>query len=170
VISVALALLAAGCMGPRPVHRGPDVVKVPEGFIYDPGMQGGRNLFPARPKVLERGYTTAAIADEENSNIYIAQYDGATTEDQVAEAVRAEQERYGYAEYSALEPLTVDKRPAWGWSETQRRKDGTVAALEYRVVVSYDDATYLVEFFTSHQHFMDAARLKDVVASFEVND
>lgn len=167
---VAAACVLAGCMGPRPLHPGPDVVKVPEGFIYDPNLTAARNLFPERPKVLERGYTTAAIADEDQSLIQITEWGGPTTREETEQAVRTEFERYPHFDPGPVEALTIDGREAWGWIQTQPRGAPQATAMEYRAVVSYDQATYLVEFFTTHQRFLDPQRLKDVVASFVVND
>jgi len=167
---VVIVVVVAGCGGQRPLHKGPDVVKVPEGFIYEGHTEAARNLFPERPEVLERGYTTAAIGDDDHSSISITQYDGSTTRQQVEDAVRAEQRRYGYASYSAIEPLTIDRREAWAWTETQPGSRWSHGAMTYRALVSYPDASYLVEFYTSHKRYMDPDRLRTVVASFEVND
>ena len=167
---VALLVIAAvvGCEE-RPTHKGPDVVRVPEGFIHDPGMSGGRNLFPDRRQVLQRGYTTAAIMDDDHSTIMITEYDGPTTAAQLADAIRAEQERYQYADYSAIEKLVIDRQEAWGWMQTQPKAPAPVRTMNYRVVVSYPEASYVVEFFTTHARFLDhPERLKDAVTSFRV--
>jgi hypothetical protein len=169
---IALSLMAlalAGCQA-RPVHRGPDVVKVPAGFVYDANVQAARNFFPERPKRLERGYMTAAIMDEEHSSITITKYDGPTTREQVEAAVRAERERYGYADYAPIESLTIDHHPAWAWTELQPKNAPRWTAMNYRAVVSSEDATYLVEFYTTHERFLDASKLGAVVTSFVVNE
>jgi hypothetical protein len=164
-----IALALVGCQA-RPTHRGPDVVRVPAGFVYDANVQAARNFFPERPKRLERGYMTAAIMDEDHSSITITQYDGAATREQVEAAVRSEQERYGYADYGPIESLTIDHHPAWAWTELQPKNAPRWTAMNYRAVVSYEDASYLVEFYTTHQRFLDAAKLAEVVMSFHVND
>lgn len=170
--SAALLLVAAlaGCER-RPTHKGPDVALVPAGFVYEPGVTAARNLFPERPKVLERGYTTAAFMDDDNSNIMITEYDGPTTAAQVEEAVLAEQKRYGHADYGPIEPLEIDRHEAWAWTQTQPKGAPQVRAMQYRVVVSYPEATYLVEFYTTHRRFLDRPdQIKESVASFRVRD
>jgi len=169
--AVLMALvMVAGCGGGRPLHKGPDVAGVPEGFIYEGHVESGRNLFPDRPKVLERGYTTAVYLDQDHSNITITQYNGPTTREQVEAALGLEQQHYGESRVSALENVTIDRKEAWAWTITQPGDRWSNGSLTYRAMVSYPDASYLVEFYTSHKQFMDANRLRAVVASFEVND
>jgi hypothetical protein len=160
--------MAAGCSS-RPLHHGPDVARVPEGFVFDPGFEAP-GLFATRPPVLQRGYVTAAIADDDHSDIGITQYDGAATGEQVAAAITAERERRGDTEYGTIESLTIDRKPAWGWTETRRHTNGAIRVMAYRAVVSYGHASYLVEFYTSHARFMDASKLRAVVTSFVVSD
>jgi hypothetical protein len=160
----------AGCGGGRPLHKGPDVAKVPEGFIYEGHVEGGRNLFPERTRIMGRGYTTAAIADDDHSTISITQYAGPTTRQQVEEVLSVERKVYKYSKFSPIEPLTIDGHEAWAWTETQPGDRWSHGAMSCRAVISYPDASYLVEFYTSHKRFMNADRLRTVVASFEVND
>jgi hypothetical protein len=165
----ALLLVAAatGC-DQRPTHKGPDVVAVPEGFIYNPGMSAYRNFFGDRRKVLERGYTTASMADDDQSTITITEYDGPTTAAQVEESVRAEAEHY--ADCGPIETLTINKQPAWAWTQTQPKGAPKARSLNYRMVVSYPDASYLVEFYATQPRFMDhPERLKQAVMTFKVN-
>ena len=167
---VMAMVIVGGCGGRRPLHNGPDVAGVPEGFIYEGHLESGRNLFPDRPKVLERGYTTAAFLDNERSNITITQYNGPTTREQAEAALGLEQKHYGEQWISALETLKIDRQEAWAWTVKQPGDRWSNGSLTYRAVVSYPDASYLVEFYTSHKQFMDANRMRAVVASFEVND
>jgi len=168
MVGLTVILFAAAC-GSRPLHHGPDVARVPAGFVFDPGFQTA-GLFAERPAVLQRGYVTAVMGDDQHSDIAITQYDGATTAEQIAAAIAADRERRGDTEYGAIEPLTIDRKPAWGWTETRRETNGVIRVMGYRAVVSYGRASYLVEFYTSHARYMDASTLKGVVTSFVVTD
>lgn len=168
VCTISLLTLFLGlhlhCSGPE--REGPQIPKVPEGFIYDANASQGRNVFPDARQVRQSAWTT--LGEDEHSSIFFTTYRGAATREEVA-AARADQEsRYGsYMEYGPLEDLTIDERPAWGWLETQWYRE-EIASLEYKAVVVYDSLSYAVEFHSSEPRFMDAATLKALVETFRV--
>ena len=170
-ILILSAIALAGCGGGRPLHKGPDIAHVPEGFIYEGHLESGRNLFPGRSKTLQRGYTTAEFMTHDYSTITITQYAGPTAREHVEAALELERQHYGpHATISDIETLQINRQDAWAWSIREPGDRWSEGALTYRAVVTYPNESYLVEFYTSHKKFMDPNRMRTVVASFEVND
>ncbi len=161
-----LLCFSAGCSGPK--REGPQVQNVPEGFIWDANASKARNVFPKQPKVRQGAWTTMALGDEDHSSIYITTYQGNTDRREIAGARQDFVNRYGdYLEFGPLEDLRIDGRDAYGWLETQHYQ-GELASYEYKAVVPYDTLTYAVEYYSSHERFMDPEAMRALVTSFIV--
>lgn len=167
-IRVALLVVGlglAGCSTPR--LEGGIVTDVPPGFGFDANATGGRNAFPERDLLYERTWARISM-DDTYSGITVKAYAGPLTADEAEATHRWQGERWGYADYSAIEPLTIDGRPAWGWLETQAKPGGPVLALTYRAMVGYDDETFLISYHSNQHEYLQEAHLRDVVTSFEI--
>jgi hypothetical protein len=159
LIAVLITVPACG-----PTYReGPNVAGVPEGFRYDANMTSGRPVLPNRTQIGQSGWITPFA--EEHSSIMFTQYSGAADEAEVRAVLDAYARRYTHQKYGAVEAVTIDKRPAWGWYSEQHLK-GKLASLEYTAVIPYDDVTWAVEFYASHPRHRDPELLKKLVTSF----
>ncbi len=167
LLVVGLMLSAgASCSGPK--REGPQVQDVPEGFIWDANASKARNIFPDERMVRQGAWTTMAIGDEDNSSIYITTYRGASDRYAIADAREDQVRRYGnHVDFGPLEELEIDGRDAYGWLETQHYK-GELSSYQYKAVVPYDTLSYAVEYYSSHQRFMDPEAMRVLVTSFIV--
>ncbi len=167
IVAYTIGALALGlnlhCSGPQ--REGPQIPKVPEGFMFDANASKARNILADEWQLRQEAWVT--MGDEEHSSIYFTTYRGAVSREEVAAAHDAQASRYGYLEYGPLEDLTIDGRAAWGWLETQVYR-GKLASLEYKAVVAYDSLSYAVEFHSSEPRFLDPAALKALVETFRV--
>ena len=169
--TLGAALLAAilglsACSGPK--REGPQIPKVPEGFLWDANARKARNIFPDDRKLRQGAWATFAIGEDDHSSIYITTYRGPCTPNDVADARQDHVRKYGgHVEYGPIEDLTIDRRDAWGWLETQRYKD-RISSYQYTAVIPYDTLTYTVEFHSSQERFMDPAFMRDLVGTFIV--
>jgi hypothetical protein len=163
---LAAAAGLAACGPSRLLHEGPDVAIVPAGYVMSPNCSSGRVVFPEREVALQRCYFRMRIDDDgEHGSIVITEFPGDCTRE-LAEAARAGlAARHRECQYGPLEEMTVDRRPAWGWMESQSL-EGEVRALQYKAIVAHEHATYSVEFYSSEKRTMDEALMRKVVASF----
>jgi len=163
----AAAVLAVsalfGCTGPR--MEGGQFKHPPTGFVFDANAREGRPVFPDREAIDVRAWMTMG---EDHNSIFVTEYEGPATREQVQAARDAQEKNYGnYLDYGNLEEMTIDGRPAWGWLETQHYK-GKLSSYEYKAVVSYDDVSYAIEFFAGREDWRDEHKLRAFVKTFEV--
>lgn len=158
---VALAAVVPAC-GPT-YREGPNVTGVPEGFRYDANMTSGRPVLPNRTQIGQSGWITPFA--EQHSSIMFSEYTGAADEAEVRAMLDDYARRYRHAKYGAVEAVTIDERPAWGWYVEQHLQ-GKLASLEYQAVIPYGDVTWSVEFYASDPRHRDPALLKKLVTSF----
>lgn len=159
LIPVLLAGLAAGCS--REPERG-RIGRAPEGFLFDANATAARHVLPDRELIDQDGWFTAG---DPGSSIMISRYEGAADAAEIEAAHDDLAGRYGYAEYGEIEELTIDRRPAWGWLETQRL-DGRLASLAFTAVIPYEGDTYTVEFSSAEPRFLKAEALRKTVSTF----
>jgi hypothetical protein len=157
-----LVLGAAGC-GPT-LREGPNITGVPEGFLYDENATSGRPVLPQRRLVSQSGWMTL---NEPHCSIMFTEYEGVADAGEISAARSEYARRYTHETYGALEPLKIDQRAAWGWTESQTLR-GALASLEYTAVVPYDDATWTIEFYAADPKHRDPAFLKQLVTSFRL--
>jgi hypothetical protein len=170
VVACLVGLAIAACYE-RPLREGPQLRRFPEGMKYDGNMSYGRLVFPERKPVRQRGYMSMPVIGEDgpHTSIAITEYAGVTTEDEALRAQQAIAIRYPRDKCTAIEPVTIDGRPAWGWFEHQYdHKSQERASLEWNVIVSYDATTYTIEFFSNDPKMWVPEMMKDVVSSFVV--
>lgn len=160
ILIAAVAIVVPAC-GPT-YREGPNVAGVPEGFRYDANMTSGRPVLPNRTQVGQSGWMTFS---EQHSSILFTQYQGVADEAEVRAVLDDYARRYTHQKYGAVESITIDKRPAWGWYSEQHLK-GRLASLEYTAVIPYDDVTWAVEFYASDPRHRDPELLKKLVSSF----
>lgn len=153
--------LAAGCA--REPKRG-RIGRAPEGLLFDANASAARLVLAGRELIDQDGWFTAG---DLGSSIMISRYAGSAGTDEIEAARAGFAGRYTYAEYGELEELTIDRRPSWGWLETQSGS-GHVSAMAFTAVIPYGDETYTVEFWSAEPRFMDADALRKTVATFGV--
>lgn len=157
-LALGLACLLLGCTTSR--LTGPQITKVPAGFGLDLNASGARKVFPDRDVVNERGWFRTQ--GERHGSVLITEFEGQASEQDLRDA-RAELERKyttKHFSYGPIESFKLDGRPAWGWFERQS------TSREYVAVVSYPDATFSIEFYSSIKEHQDDELLKKHVASF----
>jgi hypothetical protein len=160
---LAAVLMASGCSTPS--LEGGQFEKPPVGFLFDANASKSRDLFPDSETEDQRAWMTLG---EDHNSIFITQYRGTVTREQVQAARDALESKYGhYLGFGNLEEMTIDGRPAWGWLETQDYK-GECASLEYKAVVGYEETFYAVEFFAGRQDWRDENKLRIFVKTFKV--
>lgn len=161
LLASLLILTAASCSTPR--MEGPNIADPPEGFVYDANGSQSRNIFANEDIIRQSSWTRP---NEDNyCSITMTEYRGPATRQDTQEALDYFIKRYGYQEYGPLENLTIDGRPAWGWTETQFHK-GEQASLAYKAVVSYEGNCWAVEFFARDPAWQNKERLKATISSF----
>lgn len=162
-----LVLWVGGCS--KPLIEGSQVRKVPAGFLFDLNASAARLVFPERKMLDQRGYGTLGLNDE-HCSIMITEYSGATPYETVHTAYEAVKKKYPHNHrYGPLEPLFIDKQPAWGWLETQIYK-GEVSSLKYVAVISHEGegVTFSVEFYAAEKKYMDEGFMKETIQTFTV--
>lgn len=168
VAVVGVAVLT-GCS--PPTFEGPQIQEPPEGFRYDANAEQSRNVFPDREELWQGAWFRIETVNDDHASIFLTAYRGGAGREQVEAAREAQASRYarpGRMRYGELEELRIDGRTAWGWTESQYRSDGSVAALQYKAVVPYDTVTYAVEFFSTLEPWMDVDTLRATVMTFAV--
>lgn len=163
-VAVVAVIALAGCDARKPLKEGAQLTDVPEGFMFDPNMRGGRPVFQERTKVRQRGYMT--FGEDVHGSIMITEYAGTTDKRDAERARAALATRYPKQTYDALHEITLDGRPAWAWFEETSYK-GRMRR-EYKAVVSYDDVTYTIEFSTNDPHHRERAFMEHTVGTFVV--
>lgn len=171
VVAILLSLCAlasSGCSRPQVV--GPQITRIPPGFMFDANATGARLVFHERPKVDQRGYFYMTRNDE-HCSIMITEFAGPTTVEEARAARDHHRRTYGNQEYGAFESFRIDGKEAWGW-ETRQTYGGELASVAYQAVVSCPerDATYTVEFYAGVDRFMDPDLLRDTARSFRVKE
>lgn len=164
VLIAGVAVLAQTACSKHTFRDGPQIGRQPEGFVYDGNAEAARLVLPDREKVRQRGYGTMT---EPHNSIMITEYAGATSDEEILAAREASRKRYSYLKYGEVEELVIDKRPALGWTESQF-VGGELASIEYVAVVSYEEATYSVEFYASQLKYQNKAYQKEIVSTFFV--
>jgi len=170
IAGLALALLLLGSLGAsKPPYGMGYIPKRPAGFVFDANAKQARNVYPDREELDQYAYGTISMSDEKYCSIFITQYAGGSTREDVQKARDLQEKLYGNSmDYGPLEQLTIDEHPAWGWLETQYY-EGEVTSLEYKAVVSYDTVSYAVEFFAHDPQYLEAGFLRDLVTTFELS-
>lgn len=168
---VALLLgLSAGCGGGTTAGylELPQLRETPEELGFFSTIKSARVPLPGRKVVQQSGYGPPGGAEPTDSAyITITEYEGAATRGEFQEARDKYAERYKSEQYSEIEDLTIDGRPAWALTETSVYK-GKVSTVTYTAVVAYPDRTFSIEFAARKAEWQEPAYLKRVVASFEV--
>ncbi|MGV8042144.1 MAG: hypothetical protein AB2L07_19480 [Thermoanaerobaculaceae bacterium] len=158
---VVLALVACA-----PINEGPVLGKVPEGLAYTSTMQAARVPLPRRAVTRQLGYVRPGGADWTTS-VVITEYSGATSAEEVSAARDEYARRYTSTEYSEIEGMGIDGRPAWGWYERQRSKERLVD-MQLTAVVAYPSASYSIEVSTSDPRLQSEGTLREVALSFRI--
>ncbi len=165
-IAILLLLCLLGCSTPR--LDGPNISKPPEGFMFDANASSARTVFPE--EYIKRQFGWAKPSEENYCSIMMTEFSGSVTRTDVQAAKDYLEKRYNVPqEYSALEVVTIDKREAWGWLETQYYK-GELTSLEYVAVISYEDCCYSIGFYAKDPAFRDLEILREIVCSFRKGD
>ena len=159
-----LICLLSTCAKPR--MEGPQIPNPPAGFMYDANASQARNVFPDREIIRQHAWSTRN--DDTHSSIYMTEYSGSSSREQVQTARDYQEDRYGgNYQYGPVQDITIYEQPAWGWLETQYHK-GDICSLEFKAVVTIENVTHAVEFFSKDPRFMNEAVLCDLVCTFEI--
>lgn len=160
VLAFVALLPLAGCSA----VDGPQLGRVPPGLGYISAV------VPSSPPLTKRfvqrqfGYVTAGDVYE---RVTITEYAGMATTDEIIRSREELADRSRGDELGEMDYLTVDRRPAMGWSTAFRVNERTYAR-GFTVVVPYRYRTYSIEYFTRDERNQDASYLRSVVASFHV--
>lgn len=162
VVIVALAGLA--CI--TSAIEGPQLQAPPPQFGMHDDCQaltpGFEDWTRATRDGLPMGQRCYGLVREPPATITITAFEGPTTRDEVEAVVASQQQvdAQGY-EYSDLTETVIDGRPAWGWMRVSE------ASRKYQAVVSHEDVTFLLDFYTADPKYFDEAFLASTVASFK---
>ncbi|MEQ1854988.1 MAG: hypothetical protein ABL963_00880 [Longimicrobiales bacterium] len=157
----------AGCEVPN--FEGPQIQEPPQGFLLAPDSYQQRRLFPE----LEITFHAAWVESiDDFSTIYIDGHPGALGFEDVVNA--REQVRLLAMDpdirFGEVEPLLVDGRDAWGWSERVESPTRGLESVAFRAVVPYDTISYAIEFYTGDPSIKRVApdTLKAIISTFAV--
>lgn len=165
LIAIGLGLGLVCCSRPR--FEGPQIQNPPPGFGFDANATQGHNVFMNRRPARQMAWWKGVRDDEPHSDIFITEYTGRSSREEIAAAREAQAARYSsYTDYGELAPITVDEHSAWAWVETPRYRGAH--SMEYKAVIPYDNATYAVEFYSNDPEWMDPGRMQAVVATFAI--
>lgn len=161
-------LATSACEMPR--FEGPQVQAPPAGFFIQDGTSASHSLLPHMRPSFHTAWVHTDLSGV--STIFIDGYSGkATIDDAMAavEIMRAEA-RDPDTHFGGIEALTIDGRPAWGWSERVESVQRGLVEVSYRAMIPYDTITYTVEFTSGEPSIKLAApdTLRATVASFAV--
>jgi hypothetical protein len=171
-LSVALASVAwlgtAGCTVPN--FQGPQIQNPPRTFLLTPDSYQQRRMFPEREVTSHSAWISTAAGPY--SGIYVNGHPGVIgLEDALTawEAARAAPEHPDVS-FTELQPLMIDGREAWGWEERMETAARGLEWVRYRAVVSYDSASFAIDFYAGDPLIKSAApdTLRAVIASFAV--
>jgi hypothetical protein len=166
-VTIAAALVACDV----PNFEGPQIQEPPQGFLLAPDSYQQRRLFPERDVVFHAAWVESI---DDFSTIYIDGHAGMLGfEDAVAarEGVRRSATDPD-VRFGEVEPLQVDGRDAWGWSERVETPTRGLVWVAYRAIVPYDSVSYAIEFYSGEPAIKRAApdTLKAVIASFGIGE
>ena len=167
---LAAGLVATACS--RPNYEGPQVQEPPIGFRLDINSTQSREVFPGRKHRSQVAWWQIDSDADEHTSIFVTGYPGPSSREDISNARNEQENQYGSERqvYSALETIPVDERTAFAWSETQFNRDGDVVAVAYKAVVSYDDATYTIEFFSDEAEWLNVSSQREVVKTFAIGE
>ena len=163
---VLVPLVAAGCDLPR--FHGPQIQSPPPAFTMNPEADQQRRIFPELQPIHHDAWVEASGGNF--SGIYIDGYRGVLTTEQIEGARQAAIAAYEpHVEVTELEPLRIDGRAAWGWTELWRPPGRGLVWVAYRAVIPYDTISYAVEFIAGDPGLkVRPDSLRTIVASFAV--
>jgi hypothetical protein len=107
------------------------------------------------------------------SGIYVNGHPGVLTEDDVYAALEAGRlVAEADVTFGGIEPLTIDGRRGWGWTERLETPELGVDWVAYRAVVPYDTISYAIEFYGNDPGLKRTApdTLRTIVTSFAVGE
>ena len=145
IAAVVATGIGAGC--DVPTFEGPQIQEPPQGFLLAPDSYQQRRLFPERELVFHAAWVESI---DDFSTIYIDGHRGVLGLDEVA-AAREEARLLAQdpdVRFGEVEPLSVDGRDAWGWSERVESPERGLVWVAYRAVVPYDSVSYAIEFYS----------------------
>jgi hypothetical protein len=154
-----------------PNFEGPQIQEPPQGFLLAPDSYQQRRLFPEREVVFHAAWVESI---DDFSTIYIDGHPGVLGFDDAVAAREAARlaaidpdVRFG-----EVEPLQVDGRDAWGWSERVETPTRGLVWVAYRAVVPYDTVSYAIEFYSGEPAIKREApdTLKAVIATFGIGE
>jgi hypothetical protein len=161
VLCLVLLLLTAACAKKGP--KQPQVAHVPEGMLHDANLESARLVLPGFELLDQDGWMSL---NEPHRSIVFSEFEEVAAEEDVINAVTRAAARYTSAEYGEIEPLTIDRRPAWGWFERQYIDD-ELAGIQFAAVIPYEDRTWTVEYYVSEPGEADTDEsLRNLVGSF----
>lgn len=171
LLAGALVLLTlVACGGPE--RPGPNVQKVPAGFMYDANAYQGRKVFRDVEPLDESGWF--AMRGEDHSSIMITTYTGVFDSGEIRAARDAHARQWGRksravggTDYGDVEEVEIDGHTAWAW-ESRQYFDGALASVEWTAVIPYQDIeqTYAVQFHAGIEDHMDPGLIRETVQSF----
>jgi hypothetical protein len=166
---VLLAVAAAVAACDVPNFDGPQIQEPPQGFLLTPNSHQQRRLFPERELVFHAAWIESV---RDFSTLFIDGHLGALGLEDVI-AAREEARRFAIdpdVRFGEVEPLRVDGRDAWGWSERVETPTRGLVWVAYRAVVPYDTITYAIEFHSGEPSIKREApdTLKAVISTFAI--
>jgi len=165
--ALAAMLALAACDVPN--FEGPQIQEPPQGFLLAPDSHQQRRLFPERELVFHAAWVESI---DDFSTIYIDGHRGALGFEDVV-AAREEARRVADdpdVRFGEVEPLRVDGRDAWGWSERVETDRRGLVWVAYRAVVPYDTISYAIEFYSGDPSIKREApdTLKAIISTFAI--
>lgn len=158
-----LAMALGGC---APINEGPVLARVPEGLAYSNGIRAARAPLPHRAVTRQLGYVRPGGTDWTTS-VVITEYSGATDAAEVSAARDELARRHTGTDYSDVEGMGIDGRPAWGWYERQLDK-GRITSMQLTAIVPYEAASYSIEVSTSDPRLHSEVTLREFALSFHI--
>jgi hypothetical protein len=163
-VVLALALALAAACGGRSLREGAQMLEVPAGFELRDSVQSPNDVLPGFDRLPQRAYL---LHDKGRvAAITISEYPHVVGEREVRAAYETQRAKVDFATFGELEPVRIGRRDGWGWSETASGHVEHMSALQWSVVVPWDDRTFLLEYFANVPALMDLERMKEQLGRF----
>jgi hypothetical protein len=166
---VVITAVPSACEVPN--FEGPQIQSPPRGFLLVPDSYLQRRMFQHRDAVFQTAWVES-VADF--STIHINGHAGVLGLEDVMAAQDSARKYVTDPDvtFGGVEPLRVNGRDAWGWSERVETPSRGLVWVAYRAAIPYDTITYAVEFYSGEPGLKRAApdTLKAVIATFAIGE
>lgn len=153
---IAVLAIIIACAACAPALPGPQLRRLPPGLGYVTQVGEPRGDVLGRKAVLQRAWVSPT---EPGASLSLSACDGRATRADLDAWLEAHPEKY--AERGPVREARIDSRPSWVWVEKGK------ASMRAWAVVPYDDATFMMSFYTARSEQQDERLLLDALESFD---